>query len=243
MSIQDFIESGGKPEEVTFEALNQRVKQLLAQIERMIAIKDELSMPSKPFSIKNYDALVRNVDQQQSKLDAYIIDLNSLSNESHPLKQGITDDINEARGHLSKLHEAIIVLKERRDNTFIDETEKLNKENENRNKLAMQIEAENNYKEAVALEQAAGEIVEQMTVLKDTTDLLNSYLDEQHEKIQGIEKITEEAHEEMVAGNAELETATEHQKSGSKCLYFIVGGVAAIVIIVIIIILFATGVF
>ncbi|EAY20828.1 syntaxin-related protein, putative [Trichomonas vaginalis G3] len=78
-----------------------------------------------------------------------------------------------------------------------------------------------------------------MTTLVDLTNQLNDKLDEQHEQIGRIENNIDDAHKEMVAGNADLAEANEHQKSASKCLYIIIfgiiGGLILIAVVVIII--------
>ena len=211
MSIQNFFDTGGNDTEVTYESLNLHVKQLKSQIEKMTTMKDELTIPSRPFSIKNYDALVRNSEQVQVKLNKYIMDLNSLNGESHPLQTAISEDISDINGQLSKLKEALEALKEKRDSTLVDETERLKKEEEDRKKTVMQLEAENLEKQAIALNQGSAEILEQMSVLKTTTDQLNSMLDEQHETVGRIEKITDQALVEMKEGNKDLEEAKKYQ--------------------------------
>ena len=243
MSIQNFFETGGNNEDVTYESLNQHIKQLKAQVEKMNAIKDELSIPSRPFSIKNYDNLVKNCDQVQVKLSKYIIDLNSLNGESHPLQPAISEDISDLNGQLTKLKEVLAGLKERRDSTLVDETERLKKEEEDRRKTVQQLEAENMEREATALNQASAEIVEQMTTLNDTTKQLNSLLDTQHETIGRVEKTTSQALVEMQEGNKDLESAQKHQKSSKRCLYIILFVVIAAIIVIVLIILLALRIF
>ena len=211
MSIQNFFDTGGNDTEVTYESLNLHVKQLKTQIEKMTTMKDELTIPSRPFSIKNYDMLVKNREQVQVKLNKYIADFNSLNEESHPLKTAISEDISDINGQLSKLKEALDSLKEKRDSTLVDETERLKKEEENRKKTVMQLEVENMEKQSTALAQGSAEIYEQMVALQGTTQKLNSLLDEQHETVGRIEKTTEDALVEMKEGNKDLEEAKKHQ--------------------------------
>ena len=235
MSIQNYFETGGNDADVTYESLNQHVKQLKAQIEKMNTMKDELTVPSRPFSIKNYDALVKNCDQVEIKLQKYIQDLNSLQGESHDLQPAISEDISDITGQLGKLKEALAALKEKRDSTFIDETERLQKEEEDRKKTVLQLEAENMDREATALAQGSAEILAQMTALQTTTHQLNSMLDEQHETIGRIEKITDSALVEMQEGNKDLEAAANHQKGTGKCLWIIIGIVAVVIVAIVVV--------
>jgi hypothetical protein len=63
------------------------------------------------------------------------------------------------------------------------------------------------------IDQQAGQILDDQKVLKDLTQQVGEIIDRDHEKIVKVEAVTTEALEEMIAGNAELEQAEEHQKA------------------------------
>ena len=234
MSIRNYkkeLENGTVSHEITFESLGQMVDQLSKQISRSLTAAQDLE---KTPDLKLYRRLTRTIDDSEKKIDEYSKKLNELRQKDamNQLEGKVSGSLNSCRKQMDRLKEVNKRLEE--PHRILEEEEKHREEEEaaERQKTLLQLEAERNLHEAEALEQAAGEIVEGMTTLNDLTNELNTHLDEQHETIGRVEKTTEEAHEEMVAGNSELAEAQEHQKGSSKCLYIILGVVVAAVVVI-----------
>lgn len=90
--------------------------------------------------------------------------------------------------------------------------------------------------EVEQLNRETEQIVQDMKAIDDAANILNEKIQEQHEQIIRIDDTIEDAHEEMVEGNKDLNVAQEHQKKSTKCLLYICGGVLIFIIIVAIII-------
>lgn len=241
MSIQDFFATGeGLDVEITYEQLYQQVKDMQKQTKKTSQAKDEfLAVPT----IGKYKALEKTWNLQNQKLQQFKDDLAKLNGQENDLVVPISEDLTEIAQLLARVKETIDSERKKVEQMVVDEEEMLRKEEEDRKKTQAQLEAEYQAREAEALDQGAKEIVTAMQDTLDVTNQLNENLDKQHEQIQRIETTVEDAHQEMVEGNADLEEAQEHQKSTSKCMYYIIGGVILGIIVIVLIILGALGVF
>ena len=83
-----------------------------------------------------------------------------------------------------------------------------------------------------SLNNATGEILEDMKALNDTTIQLNEKIQESHEVLIKIDEKIEETHEEMIQGNKELVKAETHQKESGKCLIYVLLILLLIVILI-----------
>lgn len=232
MSIRNFKANGGAGnQELTFEALDQMAAQLFKQVGRTFTTANDLE---KTPDLKLYARFNKTMEDAKKKLKDYMEKLNELRSKEaqHPLEGKVSTCLTNCRKQMEKCEEVAKRLVE--PHRLLEEEEEKRKaeEAEKRAKSLAQLEAENQEREANALQQAAGEIVEGMTTLVDLTNQLNDKLDEQHEQIGRIENTIEDARQEMVAGNSDLAEANEHQKAASKCLYIIIGGVVGGLILI-----------
>ena len=234
MSIRNYkkeLENGTIVQETTYEGLGQMVEQLTKQVGRSLKVGEELE---KQPDVKLYKRFTKTLEDNEKKMADYTKKLSDLrqSDPTNPLESKVSNSLNTCRKQMERLRDYHQKLEE--PHRILEEEERKRKEEEaeEMRKTALQLEAEALEKEADAVNQAAGEIVEGMTILNDLTKELNTHLDEQHETIGRIEKTIDDAHEEMVAGNEDLAEAVEHQKGSTKCLLIIIGIVVGAVVII-----------
>jgi cobalamin biosynthesis Mg chelatase CobN len=229
----------------TYEALATACEELIKQIDKIKTFADRLESVE---DFRLYTRLCKVQDDNKQKLQWYNQSFQRLrsANPGHPLEAQIRTALDTCQKGIAAIDQRVQRMQGRQqaaeDRRLAAEAQAKRQQQLALQKSTVQIEAEQQRDLVDHLQRDANEVVQQMHEVNDLQHQLDGMIVQQHEQVVHVDQTIEDAKDDMVDGNAQLELAEKDQKSSSKCICCILGivGLVVLVIVIVLVVYFVT---
>ena len=221
MSLQNYDPDRPKKMVFTFNSLLTNLTSLKKQVEKVKTISDELDVIKSLEDVKKNTRVQMTHEDSKKKYQMYQDAYKNLKADgsTSPVQPEIESMFEQIKKIIDPLTRSLASINQRckvREQELLKEREEqMALEAEQKKKSLEQMQEEQMAADLEKTKKELDEIAQLAAAVNEGTHNVDNELNKQHEVVVKIDNTIQEAKEEMIAGNQDLEEASADQKAGS----------------------------